>query len=366
MEIPFLDIQKINSLFEPQLSNVVTDVLHSNQIVLGENVKKFEKDFAKYCGTNYCIGVGSGMDALLLIFDAYKKLGILKSEDEIIVPANTYFATILSIVESDLKPVLVEPDEFTFNINPELIEGKITKKTKAILVVHLYGQVAEMEKIQEIAQRNNLKIIEDAAQAHGSNYLDKKAGNLGDAAAFSFYPTKNLGAIGEAGAITTNDDDLAEMIEILRNYGKNKNGEIIFHGKNSRLDEIQAAILNVKLKYLDLNNEKRNRFAQKYLKDISNEKIILPVNIIEKSHNWHLFVVQSEQRNDLKKYLQEYNIQTMIHYTQAPHKMKIFSNFVDESFEITGRIYDRILSIPLNIAMNEMQIDYIIEKLKNF
>jgi len=366
MNIEFLNIEKINGLYEPQLSKAVVDVLHSNQIVLGENVQKFETDFANYCGTKYCVGVGSGMDALLLIFDAYKKMGVFEDNDEIIVPANTYFATILSIVESGLKPVLVEPDELSFNINPDLIQKKITKKTKAILLVHLYGQIADMDKIWVIAKQNNLKLIEDAAQAHGAIYDNKRAGNLSDAAAFSFYPTKNLGAIGEAGAITTNNHDLYEMILILRNYGKNKTGEIIYKGKNSRLDEIQAAILNLKLKYLDLNNDKRRRLALNYLQKIDNQKIILPVNRNDKSHNWHLFVIQSEKRDELKKYLAENGVKTMIHYTQAAHKMNIFSNFVDEEFLVTEKIYNRILSLPLNLALSEKQLDYIIETINRF
>jgi len=327
MKIQFLEIDKVNSLYEPQLTKSVTEVLRSNNIILGENVGKFENNFANYCGTKYCIGVGSGMDALLLIFDAYKKLGIFADEDEIIVPSNTYFATILSIIQSGLKPILVEPDEFSFNINPDLIEKKITKKTKAILVVHLYGQIADMDKILTVSEQYNLKIIEDAAQSHGAVYGDKKAGNLGNVAAFSFFPTKNLGAIGEAGAITTNDNELAQMIQILRNYGKNSQGEIIYKGKNSRLDEIQAAILNVKLKYLDINNQKRN---------------------------------------ELKKYLKEKGVQTMIHYSQAPHKMKIFSKFVKEEFEITEKIYNRILSLPLNLALTEKETDYIIETINRF
>ena len=366
MKIPFLELGKINNLYEPQLSKAVTEVLRSNNIILGENVGKFENNFANYCGTKYCIGVGSGMDALLLIFDAYKKLNIFESEDEIIVPANTFFATILSIIQSGLNPILVEPNEFSFNINPDLIEKKITKRTKAILVVHLYGQIVDMDKILAISGQYNLKIIEDAAQSHGAVYGKKKAGNLGNVSAFSFFPTKNLGAIGEAGAITTNNDELAEMIQILRNYGKNKEGEIIFKGKNSRLDEIQAAILNVKLKYLDITNQKRRRLAKKYFEKIDNQKIILPVNRNDNSHNWHLFVVQSEKRNELKKYLSKNGIQTMIHYSQAPHKMKIFSNFVNEKFEISEKIYNRILSLPLNIALTEKETDYIIETVNRF
>lgn len=366
MQIPFLDIKKVNQLYEPQLSNAVTDVLQSNQIVLGKNVQKFEADFAKYCGTKHCIGVGSGLDALLLTFAAYKQLGVFSSDDEVIVPANTYFATILGITKNRLKPVFVEPDEFTFNLNPDLIEKKITKNTKAILIVHLYGQIAEMDKIKQTAKRHNLIIIEDGAQAHGAEYQGEKAGNLGDAGAFSFYPSKNLGAIGEAGAITTNDDKLAEIILSLRNYGKNKSGVIMFDGFNSRLDEIQAAVLNVKLKYLDINNQKRRKFAEKYLNEITNKNIILPKNRNNISHCWHLFVTQSNKRNKLKKHLSENNIQTIVHYPVPPTKMKIFNEFVIDKYPITEQIHNQVLSLPLNLAMSEKEIDYIIEIINNF
>jgi len=364
--INFIDISKVNALYEPQLSKAISEVLKSNDIILGKNVIAFEENFAKYIGIKHCIGVGSGMDALLFIFEAYKKLGQIKEGDEIIVPANTYYGTILSILESNLIPVLVEPNERTFNIDPNKIKHKITEKTKAILAVHLYGQVSEMDKILQIAQENNLKVIEDAAQAHGSEFQGKKAGNLADIAAFSFYPTKNLGAIGEAGAITTNDDQLAEIIKKIRNYGKNSKGEIEFLGKNSRLDEIQAAILNVKLKYLDINNEKRKRIANHYLKNIKNKKIILPFYNDEKNHNWHLFVIKTEKRNELKEYLAKNGIQTLIHYSQCPTRMKIFSKFVNDKYEITEKIYNQILSLPLNLALSEREQNYIIEIINKF
>ena len=366
MDVKFLEIDKVNALYEPQLSKAVEDVLKSNNLILGKNVTEFEQKYAEYCGVKHCIGVGSGMDALLLMLESYKQLGKLKKGDEVIVPANTYFATILSIVETGLTPVLVEPKISTYNIDPDRIEEKINKNTRAILVVHLYGQIAEMDKIKQIADKHGLLILEDAAQAHGSEYKGKKAGNQGDAAAFSFYPTKNLGAIGEAGAITTNDDELAEMIRKMRNYGKNRNGEIEFAGKNSRLDEIQAAILNVKLKYLDINNDRRRRMADFYLKNIKNDKIILPQFIDNKAHNWHLFVIRTKHRDLLKDYLKNKGIQTLIHYTQNPTKIKIFSNFVNEKFEITNNIYDEILSLPLNLALSEVKQNYIVEMLNRF
>jgi len=366
MKIPFLEIQKINQLYEPQLSKVVIDVLLSNQVVLGKNVQNFEHRFAEYCNTKYCIGVGSGLDALLLTIAAYKELNIFKNNDEIIVPSNTYFATVLGITKNNLNPVFVEPNPLDFNINPELIEQKITKNTKAILVVHLYGQVAQMDKIWKIAKKHNLLIIEDGAQTHGAEYQNKKVGNLGDAGAFSFYPTKNLGAIGEAGAITTNDDKLAETIKILRNYGKDNNGEVIFNGFNSRLDEIQAAILNVKLKYLNLNNEKRARIAHRYLSEIKNDKIILPKNNGEKSHNWHLFVIKSEKRDDLQEFLSKNGIQTIVHYSILPVKMKIFKKYFDQEYKITEQIQNQVLSLPMNISLSNNEIDYIIKKVNEF
>lgn len=366
MNIPFLEINKINQLYEPQLSKAVTDVLHSDQIVLGENVKQFEVNFTNYCGTKHCIGVGSGLDALIITIAGYKQLGIFNNDDEVIVPANTYFATVLGITKNGLNPVFVEPDAFDFNIDPELLENKITHRTKAILIVHLYGQVVQMDKIWDIAEKYNLKIIEDGAQAHGAEHDNKKVGNLGHACAFSFYPTKNLGAIGEAGAITTNDDKLAETIRILRNYGKDNSGEVVYDGFNSRLDEIQAAILNVKLKYLDLNNEKRSRIAKRYLSEIKNHKIILPKNNGDKSHNWHLFVIKTDKRDEFKNYLLQAGIQAVVHYSVLPIKMSIFEDYFDQNFKITEEIQNQVLSLPLNIALTDEQINYVIQKINEF
>lgn len=364
--ISFLDLKKINEQYEPELSKAVLEVLKSNQIILGQNVNLFENEFAKYCGTKYCVGVGCGLDALVLIFAAYKILGYVSDGDEVIVPANTYFATVLGITKNNLRPVFVEPDEFTFNINPELIEQKITQRTKAILVVHLYGQIAEMDKIKNIAKKYNLKVIDDSAQAHGAEFDGKKVGNLCDASAFSFYPTKNLGAIGEAGAITTNDENLAETIISLRNYGKGKNGDVVFDGFNSRLDEIQAAVLNVKLKKLDIENQKRKQKANIYFDKIKNSKIILPKNNNDNSHNWHLFIIKTKKRNELKKYLFEKEIETIIHYPSSPIQMKIFSNFVSEKYNTTEIICDEILSLPLNSVLKDNEIEFISEKINEF
>ncbi len=366
MKIPFLEIDKINRQYEPELSNAVLDVLNSDKIVLGANVEQFEKNFANYCGTRHCVGVGSGLDALLISVAAYKILGKFNDGDEILVPANTYFATVLAITKNNLTPVFVEPDFDDFNINGELLESYITPKTKGILLVHLYGQVVQMKKIWEIAEKYDLTIMEDGAQAHGAIYENRKVGNLGDICAFSFYPTKNLGAIGEAGAITTNNDEVVEILRSLRNYGKNKQGEVLFDGFNSRLDEIQAAILNVKLKTLDADNQKRRALANYYKKNINTKFVVLPKNYDEKSHNWHLFVIKSEKRDELQSYLQKNNIQTLVHYSVLPVKMPIFSNYLKQEYKITEQIQEQVLSLPLNIALTKNEMEYIVKQLNNF
>jgi len=290
--IKFLDLQKINAVYQESFQEKLKLVLDKGWFILGDEVQSFETNFANYCGTKYCIGVGNGLDALVLIFKGYIQLGKLQKGDEVIVPANTYIASILAILQTDLIPVLVEPRLETYNINPDLIADKITSKTKAILAVHLYGQLAEMEKINAIAKEHNLLVIEDAAQAHGaiSNHL--RAGNLSDAAAFSFYPGKNLGALGDAGAITTNDESLANILYSLRNYGSEKKYHNEFIGTNSRLDELQAAFLNVKLPHLDSDNEKRKAIAKRYLSEIKNDKIILPTWDLSDNHVFH-FVCDS-------------------------------------------------------------------------
>lgn len=369
--IPFLDLKKINKQYEKEIKEAVNRVIDSGWYILGEEVKSFEEEFANYCGTKHCIGVGNGLDALKLIIRGYKELGTFKEGDEIIVPANTYIATILAVSEENLKPVLVEPELNTYNINPDLIEEKITEKTKAIMVVHLYGQTCEMEKIWNIAKKYNLKIIEDSAQAHGAKYKDKKAGNLGDAGGFSFYPGKNLGALGDGGAVTTNDKNLAEVIKAVRNYGSHKKYENLYKGINSRLDEIQAAVLRVKLKHLEDETSMRRKIADWYIKNINNNLIKLPLDksidvINYKNHVWHLFVIRTENRDKLQKYLQENGIQTLIHYPVPPHKQKAYKELNYLSLPITEKIHREVLSLPISPVQTLEDTKYIVEVINRY
>ncbi|MBI2637203.1 MAG: DegT/DnrJ/EryC1/StrS family aminotransferase, partial [Parcubacteria group bacterium] len=301
--IPFMNLKDSNARHRDELIRALTSVVDSGRYILGERVASFEEEFAQYCGVSHAIGVGNGLDALTLIIRGYKELGVFKEGDEILVPANTYIATILAITENRLTPVLVEPDISTYNIDPNLLEGRITEKTRAILAVHLYGHVGYSEQMQKIADSHGLKIIEDAAQAHGASHQGRKTGSLGDAAGFSFYPAKNLGAFGDAGAITTNDGTLAETIRALRNYGGRKKYYNQYQGVNSRLDEIQAAVLSVKLKHLDEDNKKRREIAEQYLESIKNEALILPRAETRESHAWHLFVVRTKERDRFQRYL---------------------------------------------------------------
>lgn len=365
--IHFLNLKKINQPFEAAFQKKMKQFLEGGWYVLGNEVKQFETDFANYCGTKHCIGVGNGLDALVLIFKAYIHLGKLQKGDEIIVPANTYIASILAVLQADLVPVLVEPLLETYNINPDDIEAKITSKTKAILPVHLYGQLAEMNTINAIAQKYNLLVVEDAAQAHGSQFLEnEKAGNLSHAAAFSFYPGKNLGALGDAGAITTNDDALADVLFSMRNYGSKVKYENEIIGVNSRLDELQAAFLNIKLKQLDSENEFRRSMAKRYLSEIKNDKIILPNWDFSQNHVFHLFVIRTSNRLGLQNYLKENGIETMIHYPIPPHKQKALANWNQLSFPITEKIHDEVLSIPLNSGLKASEIQHIITTLNNY
>ena len=365
--IHFLNLKKLNQPFEVAFQKKMKQFLEVGWYILGDEVKQFETDFATYCGTKHCIGVGNGLDALVLIFKAYIHLGKLQKGDEVIVPANTYIASILAILQADLVPVLVEPRLETYNINPEEIEAKITSRTKAILPVHLYGQLCEMKAINAIAKKHNLLVIEDAAQAHGSQFSEKeKAGNLSHAAAFSFYPGKNLGALGDAGAITTNDDDLAAVLFSMRNYGSKVKYENEMVGFNSRLDELQAAFLNIKLKQLDAENEFRRSMAKRYLSEIKNDKIVMPSWDLTQNHVFHLFVIRTSNRIDLQNYLKENGIETMIHYPIPPHKQKALSNWNQLSFPITEKIHDEVLSIPLNSSLNASGIQHIITTLNNY
>lgn len=364
--IKFLDLQKINAVYQESFQEKLKLVLDKGWFILGDEVQSFETNFANYCGTKYCIGVGNGLDALVLIFKGYIQLGKLQKGDEVIVLANTYIASILAILQADLIPVLVEPRLETYNINPDLIADKITSKTKAILAVHLYGQLAEMEKINAIAKEHNLLVIEDAAQAHGaiSNHL--RAGNLSDAAAFSFYPGKNLGALGDAGAITTNDESLANILYSLRNYGSEKKYHNEFIGTNSRLDELQAAFLNVKLPHLDSDNEKRKAIAKRYLSEIKNDKIILPTWDLSDNHVFHLFVIRTNNRENFQNYLSENEIETMIHYPIPPHKQKAFATRNSLSFPITEQIHNEVLSLPISPIMTAEEVDFVIETINNY
>ena len=364
--IKFLDLKEINAQYRSELKEAFDRVLDSGWFIMGSEVKNFEAKFANFCGTKHAIGVANGLDALILIIRAYKELGLFQDGDEVLVPSNTYIASILSITANNLVPVLVEPNLDTYNLDSELIESKITQKTKAILPVHLYGQICDMEEINLIANRYNLKVIEDCAQAHGALLLNKKAGNWGDAAGFSFYPGKNLGALGDAGAITTNDNKLAECIRALLNYGSQKKYENLYKGVNSRLDELQAAILNVKLKYLDGETVKRRNIASKYCSQIVNSKIILPKVKFQKAHVWHLFVIRVSNRDDFQKYLNENGIQTVIHYPIPPHKQIAFKELSSLSLPISEKIHNEIISLPVSHILTDNEVDHIIKVINEY
>jgi len=358
--IPFFNLKAINARYRQELIDAITGVADSGQYILGSKVAAFENEFAKYCGSKHAIGVGNGLEALILIIRAYKELGVFSEGDEILVPANTYIATILAITENRLKPVLIEPDINTYNIDVNLLERHITDKTKAILVVHLYGQVGYSEKIQAIADAHGFKIIEDSAQAQGAAYGGKKTGSLGDASGFSFYPAKNLGAMGDAGAVTTNNDALAQAVRVLRNYGSEKKYYNQFQGINSRLDEIQAAVLSVKLKYLDEDNAKRRAVAKQYLDGIKNPKIILPQAEIGESHVWHLFVARIKDRDRFKQYLSDKGIETVIHYPVPPHKQAAYPDWNHNHYPISEEIHATVLSLPLHPVLTKEEINDVI------
>ena len=336
-------------------------VIDSGWYILGKELEAFEHEFANYCGTKFCIGVANGLDALILILRAYN----FPAMSEIIVPANTYIASILSISANNLKPILVEPNINTYNIDPDLIESKITEKTKAIMIVHLYGRVVEMDKILLLAKKYNLKVIEDSAQAHGAIYKGKRTGNLGDASGFSFYPGKNLGCLGDGGAITTNDAELAESLKALRNYGSQVKYENLYKGVNSRLDEVQASVLRVKLKYLDKENKKRREIAKYYLENIHNNKIILPQISDPESHVWHLFTIRTKEREQLQKFLLDKGIQTIIHYPIPPHKQGAYKEINNLSLPITEQIHKEILSLPISPVISMNDINRVIESLNS-
>lgn len=353
--VRFLDIAACNSVHQDHFYETFKRVLVKGSFIMGDELQAFEDDYAAYIGSDFCIGTANGLDALRVILRAYLEMGIMKIGDEILVPANTYIASILAITENHLTPVLVEPDITSFNINPDLIESRITPRTKAIMVVHLYGQNAITARILEICNRYGLKLIEDNAQAHGAEYIGRKTGSIGDAAGHSFYPGKLLGALGDGGAVTTSDPELARMVRILGNYGSSVKYVHEHKGLNSRLDELQAAFLRIKLKHLEADNSHRRGIAAMYDKEISNEAVILPKLSagtdpieISKHHAWHLYVIRTANRDRLQQYLADRNIQTLIHYPIPPHKQLALKEFSQMSLPVTETIHRGVLSLPIS------------------
>lgn len=364
--IPFLDLKAINQQYQAELKEACARVIDSGWYIMGKELDAFEQEFAAYCGSSKAIGVANGLDALILTLRAWKELGKLKDGDEVIVPANTYIASILAISENKLIPVLVEPDPETFNLTAKNIAKNITPKTKVILPVHLYGQISPMKEIMQLAKEHKLLVFEDCAQAHGAMIEGKKAGTWGDAGAFSFYPGKNLGALGDAGAITTNDDELAQTIKALRNYGSHKKYENLYQGVNSRLDEIQAAMLRIKLRHLEAETMRRQQIAQAYRTNITNSLITLPQVAQESAHVWHLFVVRCEHREALQQYLASKDIQTLIHYPTPPHKQQAYKEYSTQSLPLTELIHQQVLSIPLDPTMSNEAIVQVINASNSF
>ena len=365
--IKFLDLQKINLLYQEEIEQKIINVFRSGWYLMGEEVKNFENNLASYIGAEHAIGCANGLDALRLIFRSYIELGIMQVGDEVIVPANTYIASILALSDNGLVPVLVEPDSNTYNLDITKIEEAITPKTKAILIVHLQGRIVFSDQLKNLAEKYQLKIVEDNAQAIGASLNKIKSGNLGDAAGFSFYPGKNLGALGDAGAVTTNDVELAKTIRAIANYGSNQKYVNIYKGLNSRLDEIQAAVLDVKLKYIDKENEARRSIAKRFIAEINNPKIILPENPLdEKEHVWHVFVIRSKERDELQDYLTEKGIQTIIHYPIPPHQQEAYKELNNLKFPITEQIHKEVLSLPISSVLTEDEVTAIINVINQF
>lgn len=375
-KILFLDLKKINDSFEPELSDAIKRVLDSGWYLQGNEVKLFEQEYSDYIGTEHCIGTANGLDALRIILRSYIELGIMKEKDEIIVPANTFIASILSITENNLTPVLVEPDLYSYNIDPGKIEEKITSRTKGIMIVHLYGQNAMHPEIQRIVEKYDLKLIEDNAQAQGCYYANKRTGSLGNAAGHSFYPGKNLGALGDAGAVTTDDDELAEVVRTIANYGSVVKYQNLYKGLNSRLDEIQAAILRTKLHRLDKDNQRRREIAQYYIDHISNPDLVLPntrvkefetcmTPLLTQSHVWHIFAVRHQERDRLRIILEKNGIQTLIHYPIPPHKQKAYCELNNLDFPVTERIHNEILSLPISPVLKTDEVEKVTRVINN-
>ncbi len=366
--IKFLDLQKINAQYSQELKKAATRVIDSGWYLLGQELAAFEQNYTQFCGTTRALGVANGLDALRLIFKAYIALGVMQKGDEVIVPANTYIASVLAVTDNDLIPVFVEPNIDTYNIDSTKLEAAITNKTKAVLAVHLYGQIAVDTTMLAICKKYGLKLIEDAAQSHGAVWNKKTSGGIGDAAGHSFYPGKNLGALGDAGAVTTNDSHLATTIKALRNYGSHKKYENLYQGLNSRLDELQAAFLNVKLNYIQKEIVARRNVANYYLKHINNPAIILPschAELVE-AHVWHLFVIRIKNRDRLQQYLTKNGVQTLIHYPIPPHKQQAYKQYNNLRFPITEKIHHEVLSLPISPVMTKEEIEKVVDVINNY
>ena len=366
--IKFLDLHKINDRFNAAFEASFKSTLETSHFILGANVSKFESEFATYCGSRYAVGTANGLDALTLILKGYIALGRLQKGDKVIVPANTFIATILSVIHAELEPVLVEPNASTYNLSAELVEDAINEDVKAIIMVHLYGQLADVEGLNRLKEAHNLLLIEDAAQAHGAvlNSQGLKAGNLADAAAFSFYPSKNLGALGDAGAITTSDKELFDTVSLLRNYGSKVKytNEVI--GFNSRLDDMQAAFLSIKLQALDADNRRRQEIAKQYLEGVKNTKLSLPIYDETQNHVFYAFVVEVEDRNVFIEHLDKNHVGWLIHYPIPPHKQKALHNFSNLKLPVTEQIHNRIVSLPISPVLTDHEVNYVIDVLNNY
>lgn len=364
--VQFLNLKRINEKYEFELKKACEKVINSGWYIMGSELKSFEENFSQWCDSTYTVGVANGLDALILVLKSWKILGKIQDGDEVLVPANTYIATILAITQNNLVPVLIEPDETTFNIDLNKLKEKISDKTKVILPVHLYGKACPMQEIVDIAYHNNLLVLEDCAQAHGAVHRGKKVGSWGDAGAFSFYPGKNLGALGDAGAITTRDEQLYNVLIALRNYGSHKKYENIYQGMNSRLDEMQAAMLSVKLKYIDSDNQLRREIACNYLDNMKNDLVKLPINTCDEEHVWHLFVIRTKYRDKLIKHLDELNVQCLIHYPIPPHKQQAYNEMNNYNLPLSELLHNEILSLPIDPTMTKEEVDVVINAINNF
>lgn len=364
--IQFLSLKDVTAKYADEIHEAIKRVVDSGWYLQGQENANFEKHYSEYIGTKYTVGCANGLDALIWIFRAYVEMGVMKPGDEVIVPANTFVASILAISENGLKPVLVEPNIETYQIDDSKIEEAITERTKAILIVHLYGQCAYTDKIGDLCKKYNLKLVEDNAQAHGCKFKGRHTGSLSDAAGHSFYPGKNLGALGDAGAVTTNDEELAKIIRAVANYGSQRKYVFKYIGRNSRLDEIQAAILDVKLKHLDEDIAIRKQIAKYYIDNITNPAIITPIVKDWDAHVFHIFTIRCKRRDELQKYLFDNGVQTVIHYPIPPHKQECYKEWNDWSFPITEQIHNEELSLPMSPVMTEDEIKSIVTFLNNW